>query len=216
MNQDTLQAYSLACGFFAQILQKEPDAALLGAIHEKELLEEWPLPVSTEQGRAGLQQMQRFAKKYDDQSLEQVQREYTELFIGPADPLPQWESMCTTEDRLLFGEATLAVREAYAEFGISSPNNAHEPDDHIGYELAFVGNLLQRAAQLLKAGQDTQQTGQLLVGTQDFLETHLLVWCDEFFAALLNRAQTDLYCGAARLCPDMLQSLHQELSRVIK
>lgn len=200
----------MACGFFAGLFQAEPQAQALKTLRDEKLFEAWPMPVSTEDGRDGLDLLQKSTAAYDRHKHQGLVRDYTEMFIGPGDPLPQWESVCTTREKLLFGEPALAVQQAYAEFGFESPNRVHEPGDHIGYELAFTASLLELAANALEQG-DGDETAYFTAGARRFLDDHLLGWSEDFLSALEARAATDLYKGAAKLCRDTLATARRML-----
>jgi len=211
MQQDIFKADSLACGFFAELFQAEPQGAMLKTIRDEQLFDAWPVPPTTPGGEEGLGLLKRFFAAYDRHKHQAVARDFSRMFIGPGDPLPQWESVCTTEERLLFGEPTLAVRKAYAEFGFESPNRDHEPGDQIGYELAFVASLLDLAASSLEQG-DAGEAARFAQGARRFMDEHLLVWSEEFLSALEKRAETDLYKGAAQLCRDTLTAVRANLA----
>ena len=67
------------------------------------------------------------------QNFDDLQTDYARLFIGPAKVLtPPWESVYFSEERLVFQEETLQVREWYRRFDLQSVKLHAEPDDHVG------------------------------------------------------------------------------------
>lgn len=209
MDQDMAEACAVACGFLARLFQECPSREWLLTLRDRQLLEEWPLAMPAEQGRegdTGLRLMARFVAELDEAGIAAIRRDHAAMFVGPGDPLPQWESVCLTEDRLLFGEPAFAVRRLYAEFGLALPPESGEADDHVGYELAFVASLLHMAADALAEARIAQAEIALHAAAA-FLREHLLPWVGEFLDALQARADTPFYRGAAMLCRDTLRAV---------
>ncbi|MCB8816455.1 molecular chaperone TorD family protein [Desulfosporosinus shakirovi] len=70
--------------------------------------------------------------------------EYTRLFIGPTKlPVPPWESVYVSKERLLFQESSLKVRQrqCYLNYNFLPAKYRSEADDHIALELDFMYNL---------------------------------------------------------------------------
>lgn len=82
---------------------------------------------------------------YEPVDAQAVEQDYLRLFVGLGMPLaPPWESAWASDARLLFQRETLDVRYWYRSAGLEVANLHAEPDDHIGYELEFIGALLER------------------------------------------------------------------------
>lgn len=76
---------------------------------------------------------------------EAIAQDYLRLFVGLGMPLaPPWESTWASDARLLFQRETLDVRYWYRSVGLEVAALHHEPDDHVGLELEFIGLLLER------------------------------------------------------------------------
>jgi len=140
--------------------------------------------------------------------------EHTRLFIGPARlPAPPWESAYRTEDRLLFQEGTLEVRQVYLRHGMASARMGSEPDDHIGLELGFMYETCRLAAEAA-AGGEQARAELILRDQQDFVDEHLLQWAPSFAGDVAKSAQTAYYRGMAHLLAGYLavdRSLLREL-----
>lgn len=79
------------------------------------------------------------------QDLAAVEQDYLRLFVGLGTPLaPPWESAWANDARLIFQAETLDVRYWYRSAGLQVGALHREPDDHLGYELEFIGLLLER------------------------------------------------------------------------
>ena len=124
-----------------------------------------------------------------------VATEYAELFVGPRKPLaPYYESIYLGMNPRLFADVTMRVREAYREQGFQVDKFAHVPDDHIAYELAFMGELCKREASALEEGKRSQAAA-IQAAECNFLAVHLGVWAG-FFADRVSAAPIAGYYAA--------------------
>lgn len=79
--------------------------------------------------------------------MEELQVEYTRLFIGPRNPSVLLYASChLLPKRNVMSEETLAVREACAKSGHVVERLNSLPDDHLGIELEFLFALTRGAA----------------------------------------------------------------------
>lgn len=119
----------------------------------------------------------------DDQAIHE---EYNRLFIGPHRlPAPPWASVYTDPEGVIFGNATLGVRQWMRDNAVKLSLPDKEPEDHFGLMLMMlswcVTNGVERAA------------------LDELLEEHLLTWTPYFLELFERGAQHPLYKGAARL-----------------
>jgi putative dimethyl sulfoxide reductase chaperone len=139
-----------------------------------------------------------------DAIMQETKLEYNRLFVGPDIlPAPPWESIYVDPEHLLFGEATLQVREIYREFGLQSIHGNHEPDDHIALELEFLSHLIKMTLSAVCLGKS-----KLIIGLLDrqilFLTDHILKWTPQFGSLLFENTTHSLYRGASRLLLEYL------------
>lgn len=203
MNTETLGACALAYNFFSRIFLHAPDPLLLDLLARERLFENWPMQPKTPEGVSGLALLADFFRSYTDAALPALNADYTALYAAPGEAIPLWESVWTTRDRLLFDGPMFDVRAAYAEYGLVSPRAAHEPDDHIGLELSFLGGVLNEAAGAADRQKPEEALSHLDVA-RNFLNSHLARWAGKFLQETTARAATPLYVGAALLCHDTL------------
>lgn len=138
-----------------------------------------------------------------------LERDHARLFIGPEIAVPPWESVWRDKERLLFGEQTFAVREAYARSGLAVERKDTEPDDHIGYELLFLAQL---AAALTTASSQHDAT---LDAARAFLDDHLLRWLPDLCEAITRSAATPHYAALALLTAGAVADLQEEIDGVL-
>lgn len=195
----TLTAFQLAYGFLSKVFYEEPHTDLMAALVEGNLFAEWPLSRAEPATDFGLTLMRAFQEGWSPQALPDLRWDYTRLFIGPGPVLaPPWESVYRSRDRLLFDAATLDVRQAYAHFGLQAPRLNHEPDDHLGLELAFMFHLCDLGVQAAHDSNPAQLT-TALAAQRDFLGQHLFQWAPDCLALVTEHAHSDYYRGAAHL-----------------
>lgn len=127
-----------------------------------------------------------------------VASEYAELFVGPRPPLaPYYESMYLGHPRRLFTQQTADVRDCYEREGLAVTRRNRVPDDHIAYELEFMGRLCEREAGELFAGDDVSAAGTV-DAERLFLKRHLAAWTAPFARRVCDAGASDYYAAWAR------------------
>lgn len=203
---EILYGHILACSFFNRVLMMPPTKEVLDCLSEDQLFADWPVPAKNSKTRQGLDALIAFFENNPQARANDVSRDYNQLFIGPTDTIPLWESVWTTKDKLMFSEPTLKVRQFYADHGLEVAQKGMDPDDHIGYEFAFLGHLLAQATGSAEKD-DISAVITQLEALQLFIEKHLGIWGDDFFQAVADQAETYYYQGIALLGQGYLQEL---------
>lgn len=116
-----------------------------------------------------------------------VEREYTDLFVGPRPPVLPHETYYR-DDTDFIGEGLADVAASYAAAGWSPPEDYPEEDDFVAVELAFLRNLVERQ----RAGREEAFDYERV-----FLDEHLLEWVDPFVADARETADPGLFLAAA-------------------
>lgn len=125
-----------------------------------------------------------------------LHEEYNRLFIGPHRlPAPPWASVYTDPEGVIFGNATLGVRQWMRDNLVKLTLPDNEPEDHFGLMLMMlswgIANGVDRAA------------------LDELLEQHMLPWTTYFLELFCAGAQHDAYVGAARLAAATLADWQQ-------
>lgn len=129
----------------------------------------------------------------DEAAVEDLRREYTELFIGPASlAAPPWESVYVAGEPLLFQPVTLEVRRAYLDEDLVPTEYPHVADDHVSLELDFMAALAARMLQAWGEG-DAAEARRLAESQIAFLDKHLLVWIEPYCEALRGAGEYRFY-----------------------
>ncbi|MBK8899681.1 MAG: molecular chaperone TorD family protein [Anaerolineaceae bacterium] len=206
----------LLFGLLGKLLYSHPDSALLKPVIEGDLFGEAPFASDSPEVVEGLSLLQQWREQYQQPTLHkevltEVQVDYMRLFaITERLPLAPWESFYGNDERLLFQECMLDVRNWYARFGLELINVHREPDDHIGLELLFVAHLAQLG---LKAVEDNNAFNleQVLAAQRGFLTNHLLTWAPQWCDQMVHHARTDYYRGLALVARGALLALSRLL-----
>jgi TorA maturation chaperone TorD len=136
-----------------------------------------------------------------EETMQDLLWDYTRLFIGPYRlPCPPWESVYTSQNRLMMQDAADDARRVYAELGLAIDDPSVMPD-HIGAELNFLSLVYERAAD-----GNSKQLDRTRIGMA-FFRDHLMKWIPQFTADMEMAATTSLYRALARTTKNALELL---------
>jgi len=144
--------------------------------------------------------------------------DFAALFLGlSARPVAPYESVYTSDEKLLMQEAYSAVLEAYQAEGLH-PSELKSvgflPQDHISYEFEFMAALCQESATLFESG-NTKQGIRSLKKQRSFLEEHILKWVPQMCDDVLKQAKTSFYQGVATLTKSFLEEEKEYLKATL-
>lgn len=120
---------------------------------------------------------------------DRLDREYTQLFVGPRPPVQPHETYFR-EDTEFIGEGLAEVEASYSAAGWSPREDYGEENDHVAIELAFLRYLVDR-----------QRSGaeEAFGYERVFLEEHLSTWADDFVDAVEAETEEPFYLAAAHV-----------------
>ncbi len=195
---------SLLFGLLGKLLYSNPARDWVEPLALDNLFEEAPFAAEQESTQRALKLLGEWSadvarEGLTEAMLEDLRVDYTRIFVGHRRmDVPAWESVYFNQERLTFQEETVSVRRWFDRFGVKPGINAREPEDHIAFELSFVGHLAEQAANALDAGDGAAFT-ELLAAQREFLSDHLLRWGWKWTELALEQAQTNFYQGLALL-----------------
>ncbi|MDR1013604.1 MAG: molecular chaperone TorD family protein [Coriobacteriales bacterium] len=200
-------AYLMALG---TLLAASPEPEQLAQLAAGDVFSDVPFATGQPFTQKGAKMLAAWARRYDGSQLDALKYDYLCMFEGPGRPkAPPWESVYTNREKdLLFQAETLMVREWFKAYGLQVPNLYKEPDDHIAFEVQFVGHLTSQAAKMLSKGRG-DEAQSLLAARSDFCAEHLLRWGFEWCMLAKEGAKTEYYLGLALLVEGMLATLRQ-------
>ena len=137
-----------------------------------------------------------------ENSLTELAVDYSRVFIGHGvdafSAAYPYESVYTSEKRLLMQDARDEVLAIYRSCGLDKQESWKEGEDHIALELEFEHILAERTVEALKKDDEESAIG-LLTTQKNFLEDHLGSWVGMLVVDMKRFAKTDLYLGLAYL-----------------
>lgn len=198
--QEILIGEALVLSLLSRVIYNYPDRAWYQSLYDEDVFSEIPFTKDEHETKIGLGLMQKWGKEgITNESFEQLKVDYTRLFIGVGKVLASpFESVYFSEDRLLFQERTLEVRDWYRRFGLEAKNKYKEPDDHMGLELLFLSHLATLGTQALER-EDQTRFNELLDAQSEFIKMHPGTWTLTWCGLIERNARTDFYKGLAHL-----------------
>jgi len=213
--QETFTGEMLLLNMLGRIFYTYPtndERAWLQTLIDQDIFSDAPFAAGKKETKAGLELLQNWASQgLSDEGFKGLQADYTRLFIGVGNVLAApWESVYLNEERLVFQEQTLQVRNWYRRFGLEAEKIYQEPDDHIGLELLFLSQLAALGLQALNE-QDQTRFEECWAAQQDFTRQHLGLWALKCCALVEANARTVFYKGLAALTQGALSELSELL-----
>ena len=193
----------LLFGTLSKLLYASPEKEWIHSLMAEKVFDDIPFAAGQADAARGLSLIQNWNSAVWDKdpsaAFSDLETDYLNLFIGAGKVLaPPWESVYSSEERLVFQEETLQVRAWYRRYGLQSEQLYHEPDDHIGLELSFLAHLAQLALQASEQNDETR-FAKILRDQQAFLTEHPLRWTQTWCDLVDEHARTDFYRGVALL-----------------
>lgn len=179
-----------------RLFQREVDVELLRSLCEGR----YPAHTGNDHLDEGYRGLVVFLNHRGERTGTELNVDYLHVFIGNTQDASHvaypYESVYTSPDHLLMQDARDAVLAAYRSEMITLVNEHNEPEDHMGFELAFCAVLLRRAVEALTAG-NTARAIELVEKERTFVRDHLGVWVPEFASDVKRIAQTGFYRALA-------------------
>jgi TorA maturation chaperone TorD len=228
MDQEQLTQYLVALQFCSRIFQSSPDEDMLRGVVGGGLLQglgSWECFRPSKQaekiwGGAHAPETSAAAlgAAYPAEAAQDSCRsmyldlhmDHLALFSGPQPLAAPWESVWREKDRLLFGHSTQEVRDCYREWGIAAERDGHEPEDHLGLELAFVLFLVQN----LGSGAVSCRGESPQAALAAFIDGHIMVWAGECLKKASECASTVFYREMSALCCLLLGNIRRHIAGV--
>lgn len=189
----------------ARLFRAEPDETCLAELRRAKL----PVATGNADADEGYRRIAVFLSRTADGDTLAAARDFARCFVGQgrnaSSAAYPYESVYTSEKRLLMQDARDEVLAIYRSEGFDKSAGCHETEDHVALELEFMQAMAGRAADALRAG-DEDRAAALLRVQANFLTDHLLVWTPGLTADMRRYAATDLYRGLAALTDGFLAS----------
>ncbi len=144
---------------------------------------------------------------WEDTKLD-LARDYMRTFIGHGvnghSAAYPFESVHTSEKRLLMQEARDEVLAIYRANNLKKDESWRDCEDHIAVELEFMQVMAKRTADALLAGREDEAVEELRT-QRAFVRDHLANWVPIFVHDIMQWSETDFYRGAGELLLGFVQ-----------
>lgn len=190
--------------FLARLFREEVDEALLAQLNDTDY------PVSSGNGLMdeGYYQIAKYLSNAWVDPLMKLSVDYTRAFLGSGidtySAAYPFESVYTSEKRLLMSDARDEVLAIYRSCGLEKSESWTVGEDHVAVELEFMGVLAHRAAKALRAG-DEERAFSLINTQRNFMDDHLASWVPVFLSDTRRFADTTFYQGVANVTEGFLE-----------
>ena len=205
---------ALTYGFMARLYLKEIDAEKLEELRSLR----FPARTGNDRVDEGYRMMAHFLSNTWPNTLEELAKDYLRTFIGAgtdgfAAAYP-YESVYTSEKRLMMSDARDEVLAIYRSEGLDKDASWKEGEDHLALEFEFMQTLARRSAEALRGGKE-DEAAELLHTQRNFLHDHLFRWVPMLTVDMRKFAKTELYLGLASLTDGFLETDREFLEAVV-
>lgn len=192
-------------GLLARIFRVEVDGKFLEELRHLK----FPTSTGNEHVDYGYRTMYNYLKGAWEDTLLDLARDYARTFIGHGNngrsAAYPFESVHTSEKRLLMQDARDEVLAIYRANLLKKGQEWNDCEDHIALELEFMQVMSERTAKALKEGKEDEAV-EMLKTQRAFVGQHLANWVPMFVSDIKYFSQTDLYIGAGELLLGFVQT----------
>ena len=143
--------------------------------------------------------------KFDQATLDELAADFAAIHLNGGYGASPSESVWLSDDHLICQESMFALRRIYAAKGLAAPDWRLRPDDHLVYQLQFVGHCL-------RTGRSDDDWRALAV----FLDEHPLRWLGDFAQRVAHRCDTAFYAALSLLTAAWVEQLRNVLAALLK
>lgn len=156
-----------------------------------------------------------FLRHRDSGTRQQLAVDYAYVFLAAGNyheiMAPPYESVYTSEERLLMQDARDDVLRFYRREGLDLPADNMTPEDHLSFEMQFMAMLIEQSAEALRVD-DAVRFDESVSTQKTFFEQHLANWLPAFTADILRLSKTDFYKGIALLTQGLMEAEEEILA----
>ena len=209
-----MESRAATYGLLARLYRREVDQPLLDELKTVH----FPLNTGNSQVDSGYRLMVGYLSKTWENTLTELAADYLRTFLGHGidghSAAYPYESVYTSERRLLMQDARTEILALFRANGLEKDPSFKDAEDHIALELEFMQLLALRCAEALRAG-NSDDALALVRSQATFLDEHLMAWVPLFTTEMLKFAKTDFYRGLSRITEGFLsedQAMREEMA----
>lgn len=191
--------------FLAHIYKIEVDTALLNNIKQVEFPNNSPNLLINQ----GYKMIEDYINTPREDSLTELAVDYARVFlaagmVGKNKAAYPYESVYTSEKRIIMQEARDEVVEFYNRNNLAVAEEIKLPEDHIALEFEFMAYLCDTTIEQIKEG-NLDKANKILKEQAEFLELHLQNWIPEFCDDINKFSSTLFYKGISKVTSGFLE-----------
>ena len=190
-------------GIISRIYRVEVNEEFLAELKETS----FPAKTGNDKMDRGYRLISKYLSRPTEGMLLELDVDYARTYIGTGtdgySASYPYESVYTSEQRLVMQEARDEVLAVYRASGLNKSEQWKDEEDHVALELQLEQILCERAAEALRKG-DEDAAYQLFRTQRGFLKHHLLNWVPMMTADTRKFAKTDFYQGLSYLTEGFL------------
>ena len=211
---DLCNQRALTYGLLARLYRVEVDEAFYADLCQMS----FPAKTDNDLIYKGYRNIALYCAGHGNDALLDLAKDFVKVFIGHGNNAYSaaypFESVYTSEKRLMMQEARDELLGTYAQAGLTPGDSWHDPEDHIALLLEYMSIMSARTKEALEAGEDDSALN-LLADQRAFLQRHLIGWVPMLTADMERFAQTDFYKGLAELTLGYVQEDKVFLTSII-
>ena len=215
--EDMAEAFEVRAqtyGFLSRLFTKEVDEDLLAELTSMR----YPVESGNALMNDGYYHMAKYLSNEWADPITKLAIDYSATFLGSGidaySAAYPFESVYTSEKRLLMQGARDEVLAIYRANSLEKAGDWTIGEDHIAVELEFMRILTARCIRALRTGNEDKAM-HLIATQQNFLADHLGAWVPVFTTDIRRFAKTQFYVGVAELLDGFLESEAELLADLI-
>ena len=167
----------------------------------------------------GFRGMGRYLSRSGANVRQDLAVEYARIFLGAGVSTKQsaapFESVFISPEGLLMQDARDEVVAVYRRYGTEIDPEVNVPEDHLGFELTFLGNMADKTADALAGDRIDSERVADLVGSQSaFIDGHILNWIDALSEKVDEFAESQFYPSVMKLIKGYVAEYREALRKL--
>jgi TorA maturation chaperone TorD len=201
-------------GLLSRLYCREADEVLLSDLRNTS----FPAMTGNDKVDTGYRKLAVYLSGNPESALIELAVDYVNVFFGNGNltysAAYPFESVYTSEKRLMTQEARDEVLEAYRSANMEIDKSWKDPADHIALELLYMQKQSEHAKEALDNEEDERALG-LFAQQRDFFVNHLAAWAPMMTTDMKRIARTEFYQGLAYLTEGFLRVDRSFLASII-
>jgi len=147
--------------------------------------------------------------------LEELEMEYTRLFIGPGEHVSPYESVWHDDGGMLWGKTTAEIKKFIESLGLKYRTEWSGLPDHVGVELELMHRLITREHEAWMQ-RDRQNALLCLEIENKFVDEHLSRWIPRFCERVIHESFLDFYKQVAQLTEEFIEFDRKQINDLLE